>query len=54
MLRFIGEPGFLACSRAEAQTMRTGLVWHKVADQYLALYELLLGDPHRRLALAER
>ena len=54
MLRFIGEPGFLARSRAEAQTMRTGLVWHKVADQYLALYELLLGDPHRRLALAER
>ena len=54
MLRFIAEPGFLADRRAAAQTMRTGLVWPKVADQYLALYESLLGNLHRRVALAER
>ena len=43
MLRFIREPGFLAHSRAAAQTMRQGLTWDAVATQYLTLYERLLG-----------
>jgi glycosyltransferase involved in cell wall biosynthesis len=49
MLRFLCDPGFLAHSRAAAQTMRQGLTWDAVATQYLTLYERLLG---RRAATA--
>jgi len=54
MLRYICDPGFLARSSAEAQSRRAGLPWNNVADQYLALYESLLGHSHQRVALVER
>ena len=54
MRRYIDDREFLAGSQAAAQSMRDGLPWDKVADQYVALYQSVAGVPRQRAALAER
>ncbi len=44
MRRFIDAPVFLASCRNHAQTMRQGLTWEQVAEQYLAVYRQLTVD----------
>lgn len=43
MLRFIDDPEFLANCRTNAQAMREGLTWDKVAEDYLDLYSRLVA-----------
>ena len=45
MLRFVCDPAFLECCRANAQAMREGPTWSAVAEQYVDLYDRL-GTGH--------
>jgi glycosyltransferase involved in cell wall biosynthesis len=53
MLRFMDDPAFLANCRANAQAMREGLTWEKVAEAYLDLYRRLV-DGHGMKTSVER
>jgi glycosyltransferase involved in cell wall biosynthesis len=54
MLRFINDPEFLTNCRANAQAMREGLTWDKVAEDYLDLYGRLAAGRTMNTPAAER
>jgi glycosyltransferase involved in cell wall biosynthesis len=54
MLRFTNDPEFLANCRTNAQAMREGLTWDKVAEDYLDLYGRLVTGRTMNTFAAER